>query len=75
LSSVQSVTDFIKEEERATVKSAAEQKIKQLDKHKQGKSGAITDTDKDFKAPGVGGKKALTITDILPSLRESGVRI
>lgn len=72
------ILEFIKGDERKSVRDTADTRLKEL-KHeglKPGQVKKITDDSKDFKGPGVEGKKSyVTGEDVLKTLREKGHKI
>lgn len=79
MTSEDEVLAFIEGDERKTVNHEAKEWIEKLRKisPKEGQvAGKITDDTKDFKGPGVQGKKNyVTCEDVIKSLRGKGVKI
>jgi len=72
------VLAFIDGEDRKTVLKIADERLKELghDGLKDGQDTKITDDSKDFKGPGVEGKKDyVSGEDVLRQLRAKGVKI
>lgn len=72
------VLSFIKGDKRKTALNIADTRLKELGHEglKQGQVNKITDNSKDFKAPGVEGKKDyVTGEDVIKELRKKGHKI
>jgi hypothetical protein len=75
LDTEEAVNAFIEGDTRKTVKEAAAKHIKKLTAPKVGRTEEIGQKTEDFKDGITGEKSVTTCADILPSLREKGMKI